>query len=156
MSVRAMVAPVLLTNASLEDVDEVAELESRAFPVPWRRESFVSEVGLLYRYNRIARTELGHFAGYAFCTWAGGELHINKIATEVRYRRLGVARRLMRDIEAFALREGMEDMFLEVRVSNGPARALYESLGFEDLSRRPSYYVDGEDALVLVKNLTDS
>lgn len=62
----------------------------------------------------------------------------------------------MRDIEAFALREGMEDMFLEVRVSNGPARALYESLGFEDLSRRPSYYVDGEDALVLVKNLTDS
>ena len=46
--------------------------------------------------------------------------------------------------------EGMERMTLEVRVSNAPARQLYERLGFKTVGVRKGYYVDTqEDALIM-------
>ncbi len=41
-------------------------------------------------------------------------------------------------------------MTLLVAVDNGPARRLYDSLGFERVERRPAFYDDGTDALLLV------
>ena len=39
---------------------------------------------------------------------------------------------------------------LEVRLSNGPARALYQRFGFRPVGIRPRYYSDnGEDALIM-------
>ena len=45
-------------------------------------------------------------------------------------------------------------LLLEVRVSNMPAIALYNKLGFEQVGCRPKYYSNPrEDALVLRKEL---
>ncbi len=39
---------------------------------------------------------------------------------------------------------------LEVRLSNAPARALYQRFGFRPVGIRPRYYSDnGEDALIM-------
>jgi [ribosomal protein S18]-alanine N-acetyltransferase len=40
-------------------------------------------------------------------------------------------------------------MFLEVAVGNAPAQALYRQAGFVEAGRRPRYYADGGDALIL-------
>jgi ribosomal-protein-alanine N-acetyltransferase len=40
-------------------------------------------------------------------------------------------------------------MFLEVAAQNTAARALYAALGFTETGRRPAYYEDGGDALIL-------
>jgi len=42
-------------------------------------------------------------------------------------------------------------VFLEVRESNAPARALYGRAGFVSIAVRKKYYGDGEDAVVMVK-----
>jgi ribosomal-protein-alanine N-acetyltransferase len=47
-----------------------------------------------------------------------------------------------------ALEAGAEHLTLELRVSNSPARSLYERFGFSPVGVRPRYYVD-EDALVM-------
>jgi ribosomal-protein-alanine N-acetyltransferase len=50
-------------------------------------------------------------------------------------------------------------VFLEVRPSNPLAKALYESVGFVEIGRRPRYYParDGrEDAVVMVLELASS
>ena len=44
-------------------------------------------------------------------------------------------------------------MFLEVRSSNTPAINLYKKAGFTNLSVRKKYYDDGEDAVVMAKEL---
>ena len=50
--------------------------------------------------------------------------------------------------------EGASEMSLEVRVSNTPARRMYEKLGFVNLGIRPGYYEDnGEDAVIYRKDL---
>ncbi len=46
-----------------------------------------------------------------------------------------------------------EELFLEVRLSNKPAIALYESFGMTRVSVRKGYYSDGEDALVFKRKV---
>lgn len=131
------------------DLDAVAELERVSFPVPWKREFFASEVGAAYRFNRVVRAPDGALAGYVFCAFAGGEIHVNKIAVDPAWRNRGVARLLMQEVFDLSARISAEEIYLEVRPSNVPARNFYVSLGFREVGRRPQYYADGEDALVM-------
>ena len=62
----------------------------------------------------------------------------------------------MDEVLAFASRTGIEEIYLEVRVSNRPARAFYAGLDFREAGRRNRYYLDGEDALVLVRSMRHS
>jgi ribosomal-protein-alanine N-acetyltransferase len=59
----------------------------------------------------------------------------------------------MDEVLAFARTSRIEEIYLEVRVSNRPARTFYAGLGFRDAGRRAGYYLDGEDALVLVRDM---
>lgn len=137
-------------DAEIADVEAVAELESRSFPVPWKWEYFASEVGQPFRFNRVALDRDSRLVGYVFCAWAGGEIHVNKIAVAEAWRRRGVAHRLMAEVFGLARRVASEEIYLEVRPSNSPARLFYEGLGFREAGRRKAYYLDGEDALVMV------
>ena len=131
------------------DLDAVAELERISFPVPWKKEYFASEVGAPHRFNRVVRAPGGVLAGYVFCAFAGGEVHVNKIAVDPSLRRRGIARLLMKEVLDFSARIAAEEIYLEVRPSNAPARNFYEMLGFREVGRRKEYYGDGEDALVM-------
>ena len=52
-------------------------------------------------------------------------------------------------------KKGSGSLTLEVRASNAGAIALYESMGFLTVGRRPNYYFHPkEDALILRKDLT--
>jgi len=144
---------VFFRDARTSDLDAVAELERSSFPVPWKREYFEVEIGAPFRYNRVVRDERGRLFGYVFCAFAGGEVHVNKIAVAPECRRSGLATRLMDDVFAHARAVRAEEIYLEVRVSNAPARLFYEGLGFVEAGRRARYYLDGEDALVMVRRL---
>jgi [ribosomal protein S18]-alanine N-acetyltransferase len=71
---------------------------------------------------------------------------IMSIAVELRYRRTGVARRLMYAALA-QLSAHIRTVSLEVREENGAARALYERLGFQRSRKMRRHYADGAAAL---------
>ncbi|MFN7987631.1 MAG: ribosomal protein S18-alanine N-acetyltransferase [Thermoanaerobaculia bacterium] len=145
----ATLEALTLRDVRAMDLDAVAELERISFPVPWKREFFASEVGAAFRFNRVVRAPDGLLAGYVFCAFAGGEIHVNKIAVDPAWRRKGVARLLMQEVLDLGTRIAAEEIYLEVRPSNLPARNFYVTLGFREVGRRPQYYADGEDALVM-------
>jgi ribosomal-protein-alanine acetyltransferase len=81
-----------------------------------------------------------------------GELLNLAVARSLRRKGLGAA--LLRwGLDAVAERE-VERVFLEVRVGNAAAIALYLGSGWEQVGIRRRYYRDGEDALVLMTALT--
>jgi ribosomal-protein-alanine N-acetyltransferase len=149
----ALAESVTTRDADRIDLDAIAALEHAAFPVPWKREYFEVEVGTAHRFNRVAIGPKGDLAGYVFCAFAAGEMHVNKIAVQEQHRRRGVASLLMDEVLGFAARTGVDEIYLEVRVSNRPAHSFYAGLGFREAGRRNRYYLDGEDALVLVRDL---
>ena len=151
----ALAETISVFDAQSSDIDEVVALENASFPIPWKPEYFSVEIGAPHRFNRIARDTAGRVAGYLFCAHAAGEIHVNKIAVAEEKRRQGIARLLMADVFDLAIQIQAEEIYLEVRVTNFPARRFYETLGFVHAGRRTGYYFDGEDALVMVHSLKE-
>jgi ribosomal-protein-alanine N-acetyltransferase len=93
----------------------------------------------------------------AFARWsavpAAGEAELLRIAVAPSARRKGLARQLLRACEAALRASGIRALRLEVRVSNGAARSLYEAEGWRMEGLRPRYYRDGEDAALYGKDL---
>jgi [ribosomal protein S18]-alanine N-acetyltransferase len=150
--------PYRLRPAGLFDLDEIVRIESEAFPVPWRREFFASELVEAHRYIRVlARDDGGapRVGGYLFAVSLYEEFHVNKIATDLRLRKQGYGRVLIEDALSRARAMASTAVTLEVRVSNEAARQFYRSYGFREAYKRRAYYQDGEDALVLVLPLTE-
>jgi ribosomal-protein-alanine N-acetyltransferase len=68
-------------------------------------------------------------------------------------RRRGLGTRLLDAAMALATAHGARVAFLEVSIGNAAARTLYARAGFIPTGRRPRYYADGTDALVLRRRL---
>jgi len=80
--------------------------------------------------------------------------HIISIAVLPEYRRRGIASTLLRKAMTILKEEyGCDEIFLEVRVTNSQAIALYKKLGFDKIDVLKGYYVDGEDAYVMARKL---
>jgi ribosomal-protein-alanine N-acetyltransferase len=151
----AVAEEVTTRDARESDLDAIAALEMRAFPIPWKRDYFGAEIGAPHRFNRVARDPGGFLVGYVFCAFAGGEIHVNKIAVADRWRRQGIGAMLMEEVLDLGARIRAQEIYLEVRTSNDAARTFYKKFGFREAGRRPAYYFDGEDALVMVRSLDD-
>jgi len=139
----------LIRPARTEDIPAVAALEAEVFPDPWPQHLYLQEVGQPLRFQRVIYTAAGYLAGYLFACWQLDELHVLKVATHPLHEGRGVASALMEEAKSEAVRSGARSLVLEVRPSNRRAYRLYRYLGYEVLGRRPRYYADGEDALVM-------
>ena len=91
----------------------------------------------------------GEICGYICGSCVGGETEIGSIAVAKSFRRMGIARRLIAELER---QTDPQKAYLEVRVSNASARALYKAIGFEEIAIRRRYYDNPpEDAIVMEK-----
>jgi ribosomal-protein-alanine N-acetyltransferase len=78
------------------------------------------------------------------------EAHITTFAVDPGWRRQGVGEALLLALLDLAQARHAREATLEVRLSNLPARRLYEKYGFRPVGLRPHYYSDnGEDALIM-------
>ena len=87
--------------------------------------------------------------GYAGGWVVDGDVQILKVGVDSAWRRHGIARELLSRVAADARDLGARTCSLEVRAGNEGAQAFYQALGFESLGKRPRYYSDGEDALIM-------
>ena len=76
-------------------------------------------------------------------------LEIDLVGVDPAVRRGGVARGLLLHLLEVERSEGLVEARLELSARNAPAEALYAGLGFVVVGRRPRYYPDGSDALLL-------
>ncbi|MEA4846928.1 MAG: tRNA (adenosine(37)-N6)-threonylcarbamoyltransferase complex dimerization subunit type 1 TsaB [Clostridiaceae bacterium] len=143
-----------LQNMSLEDIDQVYEIENLSFTTPWSRESFKSELlkNDLARYI-VAKVD-GKVAAYGGMWIVLDEAHITNIAVHPEYRGRKIGETLVKALLRTAKENKAADITLEVRASNDAARKLYKKLGFKDGGRRKGYYEDtGEDAIIMWNEL---
>jgi ribosomal-protein-alanine N-acetyltransferase len=80
--------------------------------------------------------------------------HIVSVAVLEPHRRKGVGRILVEEALQAMRRRGCTEAYLEVRVSNAGATALYDRLGFQQSARLENYYRDGEAAYQMSYPLT--
>lgn len=138
---------------SAEDIDQVMLLERSAHSHPWRQSSF--EDCLKGRQKCWLAEYKGALVGYVVVTHGGGDAELLNISVAPAYQRKGVGQILL--THAVECVKGKADMlFLEVRMSNRKAIALYEKEDFFEVGQRKNYYptVNGhEDALLMARQL---
>jgi len=146
--VAALAENITIRPMTVADLNAVHILERSSQSTPWSLEHFAAELE-----NPCAQIDLGFLQGQLagfICWWLiAGEVQVQNVATAPSSRRKGVAAALLRHVLARWRNSGFDSAWLEVRVSNLPAIALYEGFGFVVVGRRPNYYADGEDALVM-------
>ena len=132
-------------------VPQVAVLEKVCFSDPWSENSVASELENPLSCWLVA-LEGETVAGYVGSQTVLDETDMMNVAVHPDFRRQGVARALILALIGELKKRGSRCLTLEVRASNDPARALYESLGFAHVGTRRNYYQNPkEDALILRK-----
>ena len=145
---------MIIRKMKASDVAAIAELEKRCFSDPWSADSIASELVNPLSYWLVAEVD-GQVAGYVGSQSVLDAADMMNIAVSPEYRRRGVAKALVNELTAYLSKNNVIALLLEVRVSNEPAIALYEKMGFQQVGRRPNYYRNPrEDALILRKGLS--
>ena len=143
-----------IAHMTAEHVPQVAALEKVCFSDPWSEKSVASELENPLSCWLVA-LDGETVAGYVGSQTVMDETDMMNIAVSPASRRQGVARALIEALVSALRERGSKQLTLEVRASNGPARQLYESLGFLQVGLRKNYYQNPkEDALILRKEWT--
>jgi len=143
------------------DLNEVKAIEGASFPDPWPAGFFN------YLHQKSPELLLVALDGGTIAGYVVGELreimfsgvshqfkvgHILNIAVDASQRQRGIGTLLMDEIEGRFRERNATKATLEVRESNGTARAFYIRRGYEEMGRVSAYYAD-EDAIIMGKNL---
>jgi ribosomal protein S18 acetylase RimI-like enzyme len=93
-------------------------------------------------------------AGFAIMQYGDTTAHLNLLAVEPTFRRLGVGRLLVQWLEQSAVVAGTFTVNLELRADNLVASRFYEALGYREVGRIRGYYQRVEDAIRMRRELS--
>lgn len=131
------------------DLEAVARIDRRCFPVPWLPGAYLTELSNRSACYLVARIG-SEVVGYAGAWVIMSEAHITTLAVDPVWQRRRIGERLLIALLEEGLLRGASLVTLEVRESNRTAQKLYRKYGFRETAIRKSYYTDnGENALVM-------
>jgi ribosomal-protein-alanine N-acetyltransferase len=144
--VEARLEPLLAAR-----LDQVLQIEQRAYPHPWTRGNFLDALKSGYHARVLMAGEV--MLGYYVAMQGVDEVHLLNITVSPDYQRQGWARVMLDALALWARSLGAQWLWLEVRVSNTRAIAVYEAHGYRRVGLRKGYYPAGqgqrEDAVVM-------
>jgi ribosomal-protein-alanine N-acetyltransferase len=145
---------ILFRPLRMRDLGPIEQIEKRAYPTPWSRSMFASELAKASSICLGAFEEQGgELIGYLIIARYVDAWHVMNIAVDPGHQRHGIATMLMEELFDLTSTDGRRGYTLEVRVSNAGAIKLYERLGFKGRGVRRGYYTDNrEDALIMWKD----
>ncbi len=141
----------ILFQLNTSHLDDLAYLEQLSFSQPWTRKQLLA---LLQQQNSPFRcygiTRQKKLAGYLSFYELDKEIEILNLAVAREFQRRGYASKLLTALFVQGSEQNVQSVFLEVRISNHAALALYKKFSFQEIGRRHGYYQDsGEDALIM-------
>ncbi len=147
---------IVLRKMTMADLKEVHKLECQIYPDPWTFSHFCHEVMVnKVSYPLVMEME-PKIIGFAVTWYIQDELHLANIAIDSQYRKFGLASLFMNVIFEEGLKREIIRAFLEVREKNLAAINLYKKFGFEKIGVRRKYYRNGENAIVMQRNLPNT
>ena len=135
-----------------DDIPQIVEVEKSCFSLPWTAEQLAGQIKDAQHEFIAAISPDGTVLGYVGMMYVLDEGYISNVATDLPWRRQGIADALIGRLCAIC--EGLRLSFvsLEVRAGNAPAVALYEKHGFAPVGLRKNYYErPREDAVIMTK-----
>lgn len=137
------------------DVDRVREIAENLKNTPhWPRTAYLAALDPHAAPRRVALVAVETLSdlpvGYAIAGLVPPGAELESIAVAGDRQRRGLGRGLLLRLFDVLQQDSIEEVWLEVRVSNKAAISLYRRAGFVENGVRKAYYVDpAEDAAVM-------
>ena len=146
-----------------DDITAVIDINAETLPEHYS-DYFYYEILTEFPETFLVAELDGSVVGYVMCRIEYGFSHLRRlglarkghvvsIAVREAHRGKGVGTLLMRTCQDAMLKKAATESYLEVRVSNTEAVALYQRLGYKVSGRLEAYYKDGEAALLMASQL---
>lgn len=150
-----------LDPMTFHDVDAVLALEQGAYAHPWTRGNFIDSLAAEH-WAQVLRPvsavpprqrSASPILGYVVAMAGVEEFHLLNVTVAADQRRRGLATWMMAALQCHAATLHAKALWLEVRIGNLEAQALYKRLGFVSQGLRRHYYPAArgqrEDAAVM-------
>jgi [ribosomal protein S18]-alanine N-acetyltransferase len=145
-----------IRRLDLHDLNAIERIEKRAYPTPWSRSMFASELAKPTSIC-LGAFEGDELVGYVINSRYVDAWHVMNVAVDPDRQRRGAATALLERLFELTADDERRGYTLEVRMSNVGAIRLYEQLGFEARGIRRGYYTDNrEDALIMWRDARHS
>lgn len=142
---------ITIRRMNADDARRAAEIEKAVFSEPWKQQDF-EKAAESTEYICLAAADGDDVVAYLNCTTVCDEADITNIAVAEKYRRMGIADKLIKVLIRLAGERMIKMIFLEVRESNEAAMQLYCKNGFVPVgTRRDFYRFPTENAVVMKK-----
>lgn len=140
-----------IVDLNANDIDKILELYSLYFDDGWNKNMLTGA----FNSNRFFAIGLQEedLVGVITYSLSDVDADIEGLVISKEYRNKGLALFLLSELEKRLKGENVQKVFLEVRESNIPAKNLYIKNGYQQINLRKSYYNDGENAIVMAKEL---
>ncbi len=143
----------MILRATKNEVAQLHALEIACFAEAWSGKSLAQGLENPDYLTLLERDQCGDSPGEPLCYligWQiGADVELARIGVAPGARGQGHAGRMLDAALGIWRASGAQNVWLEVRESNGVARLLYQGRGFAPVGKRPDYYADGEAALIL-------
>jgi len=163
---KALVAKVgdyQIRRCERDDIASVIEINAETLPEHYS-DYFYYEILAEFPETFLVAELEGALIGYVMCRIEYGFSHLRRlglarkghivsIAVREQHRGKGVGTMLMHATQEAMTKKTATESYLEVRVSNSGAIALYKRLGYKVSGRLEAYYKDGEAALVMATQI---
>ena len=136
-------------------LDAVLRVEQSAYSQPWTKGNFLDSLNAGYQAQLLTAGNAPdtQLLGYFVAMKGVDEVHLLNITVAPEHQRQGWARIMLDGLAIWSRAQGAQWLWLEVRVSNARAKAVYECYGFRHVGTRRNYYPAGasarEDAVVM-------
>jgi [ribosomal protein S18]-alanine N-acetyltransferase len=139
-----------IRKTTYSDIDVIVDIENQRLPHPWKKKYLTDELTHDISYFFLAEDMLSNrVAGYIIFWIIEDQIELHKIVTSEDYQRKGVGKKLLLFMLEIAGQKKVNEIFLEVRISNLEAIKFYEFFHFKLTGIRKNYYIEPqEDALI--------
>lgn len=139
-----------ISTLTAADLATAFKIEQASHAFPWTQATFDNNQG--ERYLNLKVNAERKMAGFAITQIVLDEATLFNIAIHPDWQRRGLGCTLLNALIVQLENRGVVTLWLEVRASNRGAIALYEDLGFNEVTRRRNYYpsaIGRENAIVM-------
>ncbi|WP_392553359.1 ribosomal protein S18-alanine N-acetyltransferase [Orbus wheelerorum] len=141
-----------LTN---NDLNEAYQVELLCHPIPWSKATFTSNQGDRYLNKKISQNN--QLVGFLICQVVIDEATLFNIAIHPDFQKQGLGSTLLTQLINELEQQNIHTLWLEVRASNQAAIALYQQMGFNEITIRKNYYPTAqgnEDAIIMAYTIS--
>ena len=143
---------MIVKNLFKSDICSILEVFKDNFSDGWNEKMLISAFDS-GRFLCLGAEENNELLGVITVSIGIDDADIEGVVIKKAFLRRGIGKLLVKSALDQIKDRNIEKVFLEVREGNFPAKNLYESFGFKPVSVRKKYYIDGENAIVMVKEL---